>query len=157
MFDDACSGANSHGQSSRIGYRSERAIQDQVALIGDKRRLVNSQSHRDLGAQTPQVVGLLTPAEPHHFNGYHPACTEYRAQLGAIDNSDTAMASLSHDLLAEHRPTSTFDEVQLGANLVGAIDRDVNLSGKIVSQQRNAHSLRRDGGSFRCWHRNNIV
>ena len=67
------------------------------------------------------------------------------------------MAGLSDDLLAEHRPAAAFDEVQLGANLVGAIDGDVNLSGKIISQQGNAELLCRDGRRRRRWHSHDVV
>src|SRR5438105_4717816 len=67
------------------------------------------------------------------------------------------MASLSDDLLAEHRPTSAFDEVKQGANLVGAIDRDVNPSGKIVSQQWDAQLICCGGRCCRRWHAHDIA
>src|SRR5438552_14106917 len=104
-----------------------------------------------------EVLRLAPPAKPHHFHGYGPAGAKRRAQLGVIDNSDVTMAGLSDDLLAEHRPAAAFDEVQLGANLVGAIDGDVNLSGKIISQQGNAELLCRDGRRRRRWHSHDVV
>ena len=51
---------------------------------------------------------------------------ELRGELGVIHDDDLAQARLGDDLLAEERSPAALDEVEVGVDLVGAVDREID-------------------------------
>ena len=72
-------------------------------------------------------------------------------QLGAIDDDGETPAGVGDDLLAQQGAAQPLDQVQGAAfDLVGAVDREVDLPMLREGRQRNAGRPRLRRGSLRC-------
>ena len=110
----------------RILDRREGAVEDPVALVGDEDVVVGAAPDVHLGAHVGEVLLLGPPRELHDLDGQRVLAPEARRELGRIDDDDLAQARLRDDLLAEQRTAAALDQVELGVDLVRAVDRQVD-------------------------------
>ena len=81
------------------------------------------------------LAGLITRRErPAHFA---QALERKPDGITVILHDDHAPAHLRHDLLAQQR-AAAFDHIHLRVDFIGAVDRQVEVLGQVVGQQRDA-------------------
>jgi hypothetical protein len=88
-------------QLRRLPDGPERAIEDQITLIGPERGAIVLLSHGDVSPQGGEKVPLGVRPERDHLDRQWPVGAKGRRQLTLIDDDDLAEAGLGDDLLVE--------------------------------------------------------
>src|SRR5271170_4281575 len=70
-------------------------------------------------------------------------------ELGRIDDDDHALRGGGDDLLAQQRPAAALDQIELGIDFVGTVDRQVEFRQLVERRERNAERLRLRGRRLR--------
>jgi hypothetical protein len=134
-----------HGQ---IGDRAEDAVEDQVALVGVEGLPVRAGSRRGARAEPLEEARLRAPAEGDHLDRHGAVGAQPRRGLHLVHDDDLAAAGLGDDLLPQQRAAAAFDQVEVGIDLVGAVDCQVHSARQVLREQGDA-LLARGGGAGR--------
>ena len=138
MLDDAGMARELGGERLRVGDRAERAVEDQVALVGAERAGgITIAPHDDGRTQLLDREARRREPEVDDLDGEREARAEALGALRRVDDDHLACARLRDELLAEQRAATALDEVELRVDLVGAVDRDVDLPRHVVGEQRD--------------------
>src|SRR5580704_3787020 len=70
-------------------------------------------------------------------------------ELGRIGNDDHALRGGGDDLLAQQRPAAALDQIELGIDFVGPVDRQIEFRNVVKCSERNAKRLRLRGRRLR--------
>ncbi len=119
VLDDARDGVEGSAEHDRVGDRVEPGIHDQIAVVGpslaDVDRLCAEVVHTGRNDAGGEVEHLEWCAER----------SETLDELGLVDDHDEAGTHLGDELLSRVSTASTLGEVEVGVDLVGAVDGDV--------------------------------
>ena len=137
MFDDAGACAQFGREFLRIGYGSERAIVNDVALVRDEGAAVRLGAQDGMAAELFEEKALRFGAERNDLDRQGMQCAETRRHLGIVDHDDLSLGRLGDDLFVEERASAALDEVKFRIDFVGAVDRDVNGLRSGIVNQRN--------------------
>ena len=121
-----------HLRGLLTGSPAEVKVEDEVPAIGDERPL-GAHAHRDLPAVNVHAGQPLLhrlprhgPAEAHDLDRQRER-PEPGDALALVGDHHHAPAGRRHDLLLQQRRATPLYQVQLGVELVGAIDGEVDL------------------------------
>ena len=78
--------------------------------------------------------------ERHHLDRQRKAA-ERRNEFALVGDDDHAGGGRRHDLLAQERAAAALDEAEVGRDLVGAVDREVELGRLVERRQRHARAF----------------
>ena len=150
MFDHSGHIAQFPGQRRRIGDTAEAAIQNVMSFVSHKRLAIGCDS--ELGRR-PQRGDFFLHHSSREVDNFHRQrkFSEDGNNLSRVRNYDHLLRCGGDNLFPQQRAASTLNEVQVGTNLVGAIDGDVELRMLVQRGQRNAHCPRQVGGVHGCW------
>ena len=76
--------------------------------------------------------------------------------FGIVGDHDHAIRGRRHDLFAQQRAAAALDEVEIGIDFVGAIDRQIEPVDLIQRRQRNAAALGIGARRLRCRHADDL-
>ena len=136
------------GLVERLGIvdARERAVEKYVAAVGHEGAAVLGQPQLDL-ARAADVGGHRADQrarggepEAHRFDGKRKLA-EHPDALGCVGDDDHALGGHGHDLLAQQRTAAALDEAQVGVDLVGAIDRQIEERLVVERGERDAQAL----------------
>src|SRR5206468_577122 len=94
----------------RIRNPAERAVQDQVALVGHEWRAIRLQTNNRFRAEPRKVIQLTTPAKLHNLYRHGYARAELRAQLRLVYDDHLTPRGLRDNLFAQQCTPTTFDQ-----------------------------------------------
>mmetsp|Transcript_35931 Transcript_35931/g.92857 ORF Transcript_35931/g.92857 Transcript_35931/m.92857 type:complete len:333 (+) Transcript_35931:78-1076(+) len=141
--------------------RCELQVHDVVSVVGD-RRLVAVKFVVGHVAQAQDWLascqcwqlgdlphGVLV-AEGDDFHRHREAGAEASAHLGLVHDDNELLRAHLHDLLSEQSTTAALHEVELGINLVCAVDGHVDIGVGVQGRQGDAQGLRLLLGADGC-------
>ena len=155
VLDYAWNGREPIGQRPRIGNSLKGDIEYPVPLIRDESVAVagspQQRRARRSGGGGRRLDRATRGAKPelHHLDRQRKAA-EHRHPFGLVGNHHHAGGGRGDDLLAQQRPTAALDQRQVGRDLVGAVDGQVQLRGLVQGGQRYARAARLAAGRLRC-------
>ena len=126
------------------------AVENAVAAVGDEGLARRRQARPDLcGEHLEGRPGDFQP-EGDDLDRHRRVRAQPIDQLGAIDDDGETPARVGDDLLAQQGAAQSLDQVQGAAfDLVGAVDREVDLAMLGEGGERNAGRPRLRRGSLR--------
>src|SRR5258708_2863005 len=115
-------------QPRRIDDRTEAAMDNVVAAVGDERDARRRQPQPGAGAERLEgCLGWFQP-EGDDLDRHRCARTQLIHQLRAVDDDGKAMACVRDDLLAQQCAAQPLDQIESAAfHLVRAVDREIDL------------------------------
>jgi hypothetical protein len=126
----------------RVGDAAEVAVEDVVAFVGDE-WLSAFLADDNGGAELFDFAADQWKGESDDFDGHWEAA-EHRDLLARVGDDDEFARRRRDNFFVEERTTATFDQVELRVELVGAVDRDVDVLDFVEIGERNAEL----GGHF---------
>ena len=99
MLDDPGPAGERPGEGGQVADRSERRVEDEVALVGAELGPVRVGAHRDGRAKRFDEAALRGPAELDALDRERVARPQLRRQLRLVHHDDLASAGLGDDLL----------------------------------------------------------
>ncbi len=126
VLDDADDGADVGGGAFGVGDGAAGAGEDVVVLVGEVGAAVGQFAEGGVEAEIGELA--LDEGEGHldDLDGEGKAA-EGGDELGGVDDDDEATGGAGDDFFAEESAAAAFDEGELRADLVGAIDVEVEL------------------------------
>ena len=91
-----------------------------------------------MGAERLHERAVDLPPELYHLQGHGTSRPQCGHRLGVVDHDGQSSRGLGHHLLPEKRAPEALDEVQLGIDLIGAIDRQIEDGSLGQGGQRDA-------------------
>ena len=131
MLDDAFQSGNFSACGQCIpNWSLEVQIHDVIGIIGDVGfpTLLQSQFcfHTFFLEKLLKPIQIVLPAELDHLHRHgQPASAEAVHELGVVDDHDELVGGGLDHLLAEEGAAAAFDEVEVGVDLVGAVDGEI--------------------------------
>ena len=142
VFHDARNSRKPGRESLRVGDAPQLGVEQPVPAIRDENMavLVLAQQRRSWtsrfgGGRLDRAAGRRG-AERRDFNRQRKAA-EHRDPFRLVGDHDHLRRCRCHDLLAQQRPAAALDQSQIGRDLVGAIDREVEFRGLVERGERN--------------------
>jgi hypothetical protein len=105
---------------------------------------------RPRGSRLDHAAGRRK-AERHHLHRQREA-PEHRHRLRIVGDDDHPARRRRHDLLAQQRAAAALDDGKAGADLVGAVDGEIELRGLVERRERHAEPLGVGAGRLRGRH-----
>ena len=126
------------------------AIENAVAAVGDEQLARRRQARPDLGGEHLEGRPGDFQPEGDDLDRHRGVRAQPIDQLGAVDDDGETPARVGDDLLAQQGAAQSLDQVQGAAfDLVGAVDREVDLAMLGEGGERNAGRPRLRRGSLR--------
>jgi len=154
VFDDAGNGRQSAGKRNRIGNPCERSVQNEVTTVRDESKAVFAHpqaartGHSGRGDRPLDRLLRRRKAEGNDLDRQRKP-SERTNVLGAVGDDNHAGGGRCNDLLAQQSPPAALDQDEVGADLVGAVDRQIEFRRVIERRQRNAQAFGLCAGRFR--------
>ena len=126
------------GEFLGVCDRTEPAVVDEVAFLGNKRPVLILHAQDGASAQFFQECSLRLAVERKYLDGKRVLGAEPVGHFRFVDHDDFAARGLRDDFLVEKRTSSAFDQVELRIDLVRAVDGDVDGDGTLGSEQGQA-------------------
>jgi hypothetical protein len=128
---------------SSLAIGPEAAVEDHVPLISAEQGVAIC-TQRHIRAEAFEEAHLRTPAEFQYFHRKRAARPDFGRQLAFVHHDHLPLADLSDDLLPQQGAGATLDEAKRWVDLVGAIDRNVDLARNVVAEHRDPASVSRE-------------
>ena len=149
------------GERFRIGDPLECGIENPVPAVRDESvAILGPPQQRWAGASGGGRRGFdRSPgrgqSERHHLDRQREAA-ERRYPFRFIGNDDHARGSRGHDLFPQQRAAAALDQAQIGGDLVGAVDGQIEFRRLVEAGQRHAQPLGVAASRFRRGHRDHV-
>ena len=108
-----------------IGTRRDRAIEDQVALVGQVGLAGVVGAQLRVGQERGQPPARVAPAEAHHLHGEARVLAQALDELRRLGDHHEPARGRDHDLLAQERAAAALDQPEPRVHLVGAVQGEV--------------------------------
>jgi len=108
----------------QVALGRERAVEQVVPLVREHHR-VECDTRVRAGEKLEQPPARVAPAESNHLHGQLERLAEPRHPLAALRHHEEPLGGRHHDLLPKERRPAALDQAELGVDLVGAVDRQV--------------------------------
>ena len=131
-------------QPRRIGDGAEIAVENAVAAVGDKRLARPPTGAAERWRRAPRALAwVASRPKATTSTGTGVVRPQPIDQLGAVDDDGEAAARGRDDLLAQQGAAQPLDQIERAAlDLVGAVDREIDLPMLGEGGERNARGLR---------------
>src|SRR5271169_6151181 len=106
----------------RVGNWPKVAIENHVARVSDKLRVIRILADAGARSERFQVAQLRLPAKRTHLHGEGVKRSQPWRQLTVVHDNDFAVAGLGYDLLAKEGAASALDEIEMGIDFIGAVN-----------------------------------
>mmetsp|Transcript_17823 Transcript_17823/g.30974 ORF Transcript_17823/g.30974 Transcript_17823/m.30974 type:complete len:236 (+) Transcript_17823:163-870(+) len=160
MFDNTDHGVDLLCSSLGILNRGlEVEIHNVVVIVCDVWLVAVHSQLRITASQSRGILQSLEgklPAKGSDFDRHGTRDTQSRHELGIINNNDKFLGLDLDHLFAQQGATTSLDQVQVGINLIGTIDSDVQHWMRIEGDQRDLERLCLLLGSDRGRNRDDI-
>mmetsp|Transcript_14234 Transcript_14234/g.29724 ORF Transcript_14234/g.29724 Transcript_14234/m.29724 type:complete len:269 (+) Transcript_14234:1881-2687(+) len=168
VVDNSAYGLDVFGHLSGIldGF-FEVKIDDVVSVVGDGNfvsigLIAGGGSHSEDGLAS--VAGFeggnfphgVLVAERSDLNGDGESGSESVAQLGVVDDDDEFIGHDFDHLFSKKSTATSLDKVQVGVNLIGSINSNIQLGVRIEGDKGNVKAQSLFLGAFGCRDGNNI-
>ena len=137
VFDYTGCIAENAGNRRGIGDFSETGVEDVVAVVGDEGLAVRFETQLWICAKSFKFFFYYGAGERNDFNRKWKF-SEKRDGFGRVGDNDHFLCDGSNDFFAEEGAASPLDQVELGIDLVGAVDGDINFGMVVERSQRDA-------------------
>jgi len=117
-------------------------VEDLVAVVGDEPLAIDR-----LSAQGDQLSGDIRARHRNHLHRQRKFA-EHVHQLGFVGDADEAPRCGGHDLLARQRAPTTLDQASVTIRLVGAVDVQVQIAGRVEVEYVDTVTAQPRGGAL---------